>query len=285
MTIEKDSLDEFLKDCKDKDIQIFDCSWKNYQPEVDALFQSNPIKQPTIMLNSPASYKGKTIRMRVKISELHDFVINLITRCLNNGNRVTFHSPERILNDRLISIFFGRYHADPSTLEISAIHTKQEHTPKERYVKNYIIKNFNIDDVRALLEAINIYPETIFANSEKILLVHMSWATCWSISLDDEKNIKFLGIGIILPTMLKENCLASISHLNSSAKICRYSLAGESFCGQILAVHHSLICKNGLPTVAFLDTWKALAEDEKNMRNNFLSGDKPLAMLELIQRI
>ena len=150
MTIEKDSLDEFLKDCKDKDIQIFDCSWKNYQPEVDALFQRNPIEQPTIMLNSPASYKGKTIRMRVKISELHDFVINLITRCLNNGNRVTFHSPERILNDRLISLFFGIYHADPLTLAISAIHTKQEDTTKERYIKNYIIKNLYLHTVKNL---------------------------------------------------------------------------------------------------------------------------------------
>jgi len=285
MTIEKDKLADFLKDCTDKDLRIFDCSWKKSQPEVDALFHSNRMQQPTIMLNSPAAYKGKAMRMRVKNSALHDFVIDLIARCLNNGNRVTFHSPERLLNDRLISVFFGRYHVDPSTLEISTIRTQQQDEPKERYVKNYIIKDFNTNELRALLEAINVYPETIFANSEETLLVHMSWATCWAISLDDEKNIRFLGMGIILPTLFKENCLAAISHLNSSAKICRYSLAGESSCGQILAVHHTLICKNGLPTVTFLDTWKALAEDEKNMRNNFLFDDKRLAMLELIQRI
>ncbi len=284
MTGEKDELADFLRKYSDDELRIIDCSWKKYQTEIDLLFNNDPMR-PTIMLNSPVAYKGKAMRMRVRDAERHGAVIDLLTKCLNNGNRLTFHSPERNLNDKIISIFFGEYHVDPSKLRIRPISSEQQDERKERYVKNYIIKDFQIENLRALLEAINVYPENIYTKNGPTLLIHMSWATCWAIRLDEDKNIKFLGMGIVLPTLLKENCLSAISHLNSSSKICRYSLAGESSCGQILAVHHTLICKSGLPTVTFLDTWKALAEDEKNMRDYFLSHDKQTAMLELVKRI
>ncbi len=260
-----EQIETFLQKYHSKDIRVIDHPGKKYQADIDKLLATEPVL-PLAMVNGPAAFKNAELLFKIKEIARHEGILNFLDRAIESGCRVTFHTLEVILNEKVIQTFFADKHINPSLLKLSRIKLIEPDQKPERYVKNYIWKDIRIDGLRALLEAINISPDSEYTAGGEILLVHMSWSTSWAISIDQDKNIRFLGIGAFLPTLLEKHCLEMISFYNKYSKICRFSLAGSSAVGQILAVQHTLVCKNGLPSVLFLDTWKAITEEEKDFR-------------------